>query len=74
MKWSINKNELLRHDFIIYVFKNFVIKEKILHMNHNDLKTDHFTRARIKSAIHKKYFWFKMIKDITKYIHIYSDY
>ena len=34
------------------MFKDFVIKEKILHINYNDLKINYFTRARTENAIH----------------------
>ena len=47
----MNKNKLLRRNFVIYVFKNSVIKKEILHMNYNNSKIDHFTRKRIKNTI-----------------------
>ena len=52
----MNEDELLRRDFVIYIFKNFVIKKEILYINHNDSKINHFTRKRIKNAIRRKYF------------------
>lgn len=42
-------------------------------MNYDDFKTSHFARNRIKNAIRKKYFWSKMIKEITKYVRICSN-
>ena len=47
----MNENELLRRNFIIYVFKDSAIKEEILYINYNDSKIDHFTRKRIKNII-----------------------
>ena len=52
----MSENELLRRSFVIYIFEDSVIKEEILHMNHDDSKINHFTRKRIKSAIRRKYF------------------
>ena len=69
-KWSIEENELFRRDFAIYVFENFVIRKKILRMNHDDLDVEHFARAKIENVIKDKYFWFDMIKKIANYVRI----
>ena len=42
-------------------------------MNHDDFEADHFTHARIKTAIRRKYYWSKMLKEMTKYVCICSD-
>ena len=52
----MNENELLRRDFAVYVFEDFITKEEILYMNYNNSKIDHFARKRIKNMIRRKYF------------------
>jgi len=73
LKWSMKNDELLRRDLAIYVFNDSVTRNKILRMNHDDLETDHFAYVRIKTAIRRKYYWLKMLKEMTKYVYIYSD-
>ena len=72
-KWNVEKNELFRRDLAIYVFEDFVIREKILRMNHDDSDAEHFARAKIEDAIRRKYFWFDIIKKIANYVRIYSN-
>ena len=73
-KWNVEENELFRCDFAIYVFENFVIREKILRMNHDDSNVEYFARAKIENVIKRKYFWFDIIKKITNYVRICSNY
>ncbi len=72
-KWSMRNDELLRCDLAIYVFNDSVTKDEILHMNHDDLKVDHFTCACIEIVIRRKYYWSKMLKKMMKYVCICSD-
>ena len=72
-KWNVEKNELFRRDFAIYVFENFVIRKKILRMNHDDSNIKHFARVKIENAIKRKNFWFNIIKKITNYVRIYLN-
>ena len=71
-RWSVEKNELFRRDFAIYVFEDFATKQEIFRMNHDDSNVEHFARTRIEDVIKRKYFWFDMIKKITNYIRICS--
>ena len=64
----MRKNELLRRDFVIYVFNDFATKKKILRMNHDDFDANHFARVRIENAIRRKYYWSNMIDDIVEYV------
>ena len=48
-------------------------QKKIFRINHDDFDVEHFAQIRIIDVIRKKYFWFDMIKKITKYIHICSN-
>ncbi len=72
-RWSMKDNELLRHDFAVYVLNDSATRNEILHMNHDDYKADHFAYACIKTAIRRKYYWSKMLKEMTKYVCICSD-
>ncbi len=73
LKWSIRNDELLRHDLAVYVCNDFVTRNEILHINHDDLEADHFACAHIKIAIRRKYYWLKMLKKMMKYVHICSN-
>jgi len=42
-------------------------------MNHDDFKADYFACIHIKTAIRRKYYWLKMLKEMMKYVCIYSD-
>jgi len=66
-------DKLLRRDLAIYVFNDSATRNKILHMNHDDLEADHFTYAYIEIAIRRKYYWSKMLKEMMKYVCICSD-
>ncbi len=37
-------------------------------MNHDDLEVDYFAYAHIKTAIRRKYYWLKMLKEMMKYV------
>ncbi len=72
-KWSMRDNELLRRDLAVYVLNDFATRNEILHMNHDDFKADHFAHAHIETAIRRKYYWLKMLKEMMKYVCICSD-
>ncbi len=72
-KWSMRNDELLHRDLAVYVFNDFATRDEILRMNHDDFEADHFARAHIKTAIRRKYYWLKMLKEMMKYVRIYSD-
>ncbi len=72
-KWSMRNDELLRHDFAVYVLNDSATRNEILRMNHDDFEADHFAHACIKTAIRRKYYWSKMLKKMTKYVCICSD-
>ncbi len=73
LKWSMKNNELLHHDLAVYVLNDSATRNEILHMNHDDFEANHFTCARIKTAIRRKYYWLKMLKKMMKYVCICSD-
>ncbi len=73
LKWSMRDNKLLRRDLAVYVFNDFATRNEILHMNHDDFEADHFACAHIETAIRRKYYWLKMLKEMMKYVRICSD-
>ncbi len=73
LKWSMRDDELLRHNLAVYVLNDSATRNEILRMNHDDFEADHFACARIKTAIRRKYYWSKMLKEMTKYVRICSD-
>ncbi len=72
-KWSMRNDELLRRDLAIYVLNDSVTRDEILCMNHDDFEADHFAYIHIKTAIRRKYYWSKMLKEMTKYVYICSN-
>ncbi len=66
-------DKLLCRDLAVYVFNDSATRDEILHMNHDDLKADHFACTHIKTVIRRKYYWSKMLKEMMKYVHICSD-
>ncbi len=69
----MRNDELLHHDLAVYVFNDSVTRNEILRMNHDDFEADHFTYTHIKTAIRRKYYWLKMLKEMTKYVCICSN-
>ena len=49
-------DKLLHHDFTVDVLNDFATRYEILHMNHDNLKADHFAYAHIKTVIRRKYY------------------
>ena len=66
-------DELLHRDLAVYVFNDSATRDEILHMNHDDFEADHFIHAHIKTAIRRKYYWLKMLKEMMKYVCICSN-
>ena len=52
----MKNDKLLRRDLAVYVFNDSATRNEILHMNHDDFEANHFTCARIKTAIRRKYY------------------
>ncbi len=69
----MRNDELLHHDLAVYVFNDSVTRNEILRINHDDFEADHFTYTHIKTAIRRKYYWLKMLKEMTKYVCICSN-
>ncbi len=69
----MRNDELLRRDLAVYVLNNSATRNEILRMNHDDFEADHFAHAHIKTAIRRKYYWLKMLKEMMKYVCICSN-
>jgi len=70
----MRNDELLHYDLAVYVFNDSATRNEILHMNHDDFEANHFECTRIKTVIRRKHYWSKMLKEMTKYVCICSDY
>ncbi len=69
----MRNDELLRRDLAIYVLNDSVIRNEILCMNHDNFEANHFACTCIKTAIRRKYYWLKMLKEMMKYVRICSN-
>ena len=70
-EWSFQHN-LLYYFHIIYVFDETIMKAKMLRLHHDDFLMKHFEIKKTHSLLQKKFYWFKMLKDIKKYIQNYD--
>ena len=53
LKWNIDKNDLLHWMLTVYMPKNAITINKILHKNHDDSNVKHFSKKRTKKTIKK---------------------
>ena len=44
--WTINFEDLIKHENKLYVFENSIIKEKLICKNHDDSLTEHFNTKK----------------------------
>ena len=66
--WKIQEN-ILRYKNKWYISFDF-LKKEFLKRNHDDLNANHFKFKRILKIIHRKYYWFRMLINIKKYVDI----
>ena len=52
----MNEDELLRRGLAVYVSNDFVTKEEIFKIHHDNFFSSYFARVRTENAIRKKYF------------------
>ena len=48
------------------------MKTEVLRLHHNDFLTKHFEIKKTRSLLQRKFYWFKMLKDIKEYIQNYD--
>ena len=53
---------------VIYVFEKIALKAKLLRLHHDDFFASHFKFKKICVLMQRKFYWFKMTKDIKEYI------
>ena len=66
-KWHMKKR-LLYFFHVIYVFKKVALKTKLLRLHHDDLLANHFKIKKTRVLMQKKFYWFKMTRNIKKYV------
>ena len=66
-KWHVKK-KLLYFFHVIYVLKKVALKTKLLRLHHNNFLANHFEIKKIRVLMQKKFSWFKMTKNIKKYV------
>ena len=66
-KWFLQHN-LLYYFYAIYVSDKTIIKTKILRVHHDDFLIKYFEIKKTCSLLQRKFYWFRMLKDIKKYI------
>ena len=62
------KKRLLYFFHVIYVFEKIALKTKLLRLYYNDSFANYFEFKKIHVLMQKKFYWFKMTKDIKKYV------
>ena len=65
--WHLKK-KLLYFFHVIYVFKKIALKTKLLRLHHDNFLANHFKFKKIRVLMQRKFYWFKMTKDIKEYI------
>ena len=66
-EWFFQHN-LLYYFHAIYVFDETIMKTKVLRLHHDDSLTKHFEIKKTRSLLQRKFYWFRMLKDIKEYI------
>ena len=66
-EWSFQYN-LLYYFHVIYVLDEMIMKAKILRLHHDDSLTKHFKIKKTRSLLQRKFYWFRMLKNIKEYI------
>ena len=62
------KKKLLYFFHVIYVFEKIALKAKLLRLHHDDFLANHFKFKKTHVLMQRKFYWFKMTKDIKEYV------
>ena len=65
--WHLKK-KLLYFFYVIYIFKKIILKTKLLCLHHDDFFANHFKFKKTRVLMQKKFYWFKMTKDIKEHV------
>ena len=65
--WHLKK-KLLYFFHVIYVFEKIALKTKLLRLHYDDSFANHFEFKKIRVLMQRKFYWFKMTKNIKEYV------
>ncbi len=66
--WTLNSQEMIKYNELLYVSEDFSVREKLLKCHHDNLLTRHFDADKINKLLDCKYYWKSIIKNIKEYI------
>ncbi len=66
--WTLNSQEMIEYNELLYVSEDFSVREKLLKRHHDDSLTRHFDADKISELLNCKYYWKSMIKNVKEYI------
>ena len=66
-EWFLQHN-LLYYFHIIYISDETIMKAEMLRLHYDDSLTRHFEIKKTRSLLQRKFYWFRMLKDIKEYI------
>ena len=64
----MNSQEMIEYNELLYVSKDFSVREELLKHHHDDSLARHFDADKISELLDCKYYWKSMIKDVKEYI------
>ena len=66
-EWHVKK-KLLYFFHVIYVFEKVALKTKLLRLHHDDFLASHFKVKKTRVLMQRKFYWFKMTRNIKEYV------
>ena len=66
-KWHMKK-ELLYFFHVIYVSEKVALKTKLLYIHYDNFLANHFKIKKIHVLMQRKFYWFKLTRNIKKYV------
>ena len=66
-EWFLQHN-LLYYFHVIYVSDETIMKAKVLRLHHDNPLTKHFEIKKTRSLLQRKFYWFRILKNIKEYI------
>ncbi len=66
--WTLNSQEMIEYNELLYVSEDFSVREELLKRHHNDSLARHFDADKINELLDCKYYWKSMIKNVKEYI------
>ena len=66
--WIIDFEKFVCYNKRLYVFKNAIVRKKLINKNYNNFLIDYFDFDKIVELLQKKYYWINCVKQTNKYI------